>query len=84
MKAHIEKARTQLGELGALAHKTDAAERKILAAAEERLATVQEQIEQARPGVEAAGDADQDRYLELVTERGKLHMVIAKAKRALA
>lgn len=83
MKANIERARTQLGELGALAQKTEAAERKILAAAEKRLGVVQAEIEKARPGVEAAEGTAQDRYLELVAERGKLQMVIARAKKAL-
>lgn len=84
MKHHIDRARTHLGELAALAQKTEAAERRILAAAEQRLEAVQAEIEKARPGVEAADDAAQDRYLELVTERGKLHTVIAKARQALA
>ena len=80
----MKKARAHLGELGALSAKTDAAERKILAAAEKRHAVVLAELEELSPGVEGAGDADQDRYLELVAERGQLHIVIAKARQVLA
>lgn len=83
MKHHINKARTQLGELAGLAHKTEAAERRILAAASQRLEAVQAEIERARPGVEAGPDSAQDRYLELVAERGQLEQVIARAREAL-
>lgn len=84
MKAHMEKVRTHLGELGGLASKTEAAERKILASAEKRLATVQAEIDRARPGIEGAGDDAHERYLDLITERGQLHVVIAKSRQALA
>ena len=84
MKAHIKKVYDQLGDLAGLSAKTEAAERQILAAAEKRLATVQAAIERARAGVEASPDDAQQRYLDLVTERGQLHTVIAKAKQALA
>ncbi|MNP08943.1 hypothetical protein D3C76_1010300 [compost metagenome] len=84
MKEHMDKARGQLGELGALAGKTEAAERKILAQAEKRLAEVQAAIERAGAGVEGAPEAAQDRYLALVTERGQLNTVIARARQALA
>lgn len=84
MKAHIKKVHDQLGDLAGLSAKTEAAERKILDAAEKRLATVQAAIERAAAGVEAATDDTQQRYLDLITERGQLHTVIAKAKQALA
>ncbi len=84
MKAHIEKARASIGDLGALADKTEAAERRILSAAKERLDAVQADIESLRPGLEAAADSQQDRYLELIEERGKLNTVIARAEKALA
>ena len=79
----MDKARAHLGDLGALATKTEAAERRILAAAQKRLAAVQTQIERARPGIEAGPDSAQDRYLDLVTERGQLELVIARAREAL-
>lgn len=82
MKHHIEKARGALGELHGLATKTEAAEQRILAAANERLASVQKEID-AAGNVEAADEAAQDAYLELIRERGQLHVVIAKARKAL-
>ncbi|MDH6233131.1 hypothetical protein M2281_003742 [Mesorhizobium soli] len=84
MKAHIERIRANLGELGALADKTEKAERAILQRAEARLTQVSSLIERARPGVEAADDGGQQRYLDLVAERGLLQTVIAKAQQALA
>lgn len=83
MKRHMEKARTDLGELHGMAAKTEAAERKILAAAEKRHAEVTAAIERARPGIDGATDAAQDRYTDLVSERGQLDIVIAKARKVL-
>lgn len=83
MKRHMERARKGLGELGALAAKTEAAERRILEQAERRHAEVVAQIERARPGIEAATDAAQQRYTDLVAERGRVEIVIAKARAAL-
>ena len=84
MKAHIDKTQKHLGELSGLASKTEAAERRILAAAQKRLADVQAEIQQLGPGIEGRPDADQDKYIELVAERGQLNTVIAKANAALA
>lgn len=84
MKALANKARAHLGELAGLASKTEAAERRILETAEKRLGIVQGDIEAAQPGIESADEAAQDRYLASVTERGQLHIVIAKARQALA
>lgn len=83
MKASIDRTRAQLGDLAGLTAKTEAAERRILAAAEKRLDEVQALIERARPGIEAAPDSAQGRYLDLVTERGQLQTVIGKARQAL-
>ncbi len=83
MKRHMERTRSQLGELHGLAAKTEAAERNILTAAEKRHAEVVAAIERARPGVEGADDAAQSRYTDLVAERGQLEVVIAKARKAL-
>ena len=83
MKRHIANTRAHLGELHGLAAKTEAAERRILQSAEARLQTVNTALERLRPGVEAAPDKSQDRYLELVEERGQLHIVIAKARQVL-
>lgn len=79
----MENVRAGLSDLAGLAGKTESAERKILAAAEKRLAAVQAELERARPGVEASPEKAQDRYLELVKERGQLELVISKARQAL-
>lgn len=84
MKRHIERTRDQLGELSGLAEKTQRTEQRILAQAEKRLGEVQAAIERARPGIEAAPDAAQQRYQDLVAERGQLNMVIAQARKVLA
>lgn len=80
MKRHISNSRARLGQLHALASKTESDERAILKKAEARLVEVSAGIERHRPGVESAPEASQDRYLSLVEERGQLHKIIAKAK----
>lgn len=83
MKAHMDKARSQLGELGSLQAKTEQTERNILAAAEKRLDEVQALIKRASTGIESAQESEQQRYQDLVAERGQLNIVIAKAKKEL-
>jgi hypothetical protein len=83
MKRHIENTRAHLGELHGLAAKTEAAERRILERAEARLDEVNAALERLRPGVEAAPDKSQDRYLALIEERGQLNTVIAKSRQVL-
>lgn len=83
MKAHIEKTKSYLGDLAGLQTKTERAERSILEAAQKRLAEVQAQIERAGVGVEGASDTEQQRYIDLITERAKLNLVIARAMRNL-
>lgn len=84
MKRHTSNTRDNLGELAGLAERTKRTEERILKQAEKRLADVQASLERARPGIEAAPDAAQQRYQDLVAERGTLHQVIAKAKAVLA
>lgn len=83
MKRHMQQTRDKLGELGALHAKTDAAEHRILKAAGQRLDAVVAELSKLEPGAEGADDAHQDRYVELVAERGHLHIVIAKARAIL-
>lgn len=83
MKAQMDKVRNHLGDLGALAGKTELAEKQILAQAQKRLTEVETAIQRARPGVEAAPETAQDRYLDLLKERGQLNIVISKAQHAL-
>lgn len=75
--------KTHLAELEALSSKTAATERAILNAATERLADVQAEIDKLQPGIDSAGADDQQRYLDLHTERGQLQIVTAKAQEAL-
>jgi hypothetical protein len=77
------KSRNMLTELGGLAAKTDHSEHAILAAAEKRLAAIAPLIERSRIGVEHASEAAQNRYTDLIKERGQLQIVIAKSRAAL-
>lgn len=83
MKQHIENVRRQIGELSSLAAKTDAAERKILEAAEKRLDWVQSRLADLRSKalVDAAAGKE---YQELALERGRLNLVIAQAQKNIA
>lgn len=83
MKAHIDRTKSQLGELASLQAKTEQTERNILAAAESRLEEVQQLIERLRPGVEFASDPNKERYQQLIAERGQLNIVIARSREAL-
>lgn len=83
MKAHIQKISGHLGELGALAAKTDAAEKKILKRAVARLSEVNDAIEKKSGSAEFAKSEAQDEYLDLVAERGKLTTIIAKSRAIL-
>ena len=62
-----------------MAAKTLEAERRILAAAEDRLGQVEADIQKLRPRVVLDQDAAED-YQRLVLERGQLAMVIARAR----
>lgn len=84
MKRHLEKARTDLGDLHALGEKTEAAERNILRSAEKRHASVVRDLDDLRPGINGKDDDEQDRYLELTRERGQLDLVIGRARNILS
>lgn len=84
MKQHIENTRRQLGELGVMAHQTDAMERKILARAEALLADVEKKIETTRQRALVPGADEAMQYQDLIMERGRLHQVIAQAKAILS
>lgn len=75
---HIEAARRRVAHLHALDHATTAAERRILDAAEKRLAVVEAEITQARRRA-LVHDGAADRYMELTEERGRLLEVIRRA-----
>lgn len=82
MKQHIENARRHLGELGAMAAQTEAAERKILARAQSLLSEVEGKIEKARASA-LTSDEGGEAYTDLIEERGRLLQVIATAEQAL-
>lgn len=75
----IDNTRRQLGELGAMAAKTEAAERRILKRAEEMLAEVEGKIEKARADVVSNPEA----YMHLIEERGRIQQIVAQAKAVL-
>jgi hypothetical protein len=83
MKRHISNTRAQLTDLSKLAGETEKAERGILDRAHQRLDEVDASLARLRPGLESAPDASQSRYEDLVRERADLHVVIAKAEKAL-
>jgi len=71
-----------LGNLAALAARTDAAERQIQQAAKSRLSSAQTEIEALRPRALLDPVAD-EHYQALVTETGHLRRVLASAGRNL-
>lgn len=83
MKQHIENTRRQLGELGAMAHQTEAMERTILERAHHHLAQIEGAIDNARADAMAGDDAAKQRYTDMVEERGRLQQVIAQANQVL-
>jgi 4-diphosphocytidyl-2C-methyl-D-erythritol kinase len=80
MQSHIDDTHRNLGQLAAMAQQTEAAERKILARATERLDEVQSEL---RKGAEDALTGGGDKYMALVQERGQLQQVIAQARQVL-
>ena len=83
MDKHADNVRRQLVELSELSSKTEAAERKILETAEEKLAEINERLQKLRPdAVLDAGSSDE--YQNLVNDRARLNLVIAQARKHLA
>lgn len=83
MNEHMETARRQLGELGAMAAKTEAAERDILERAEKRLTEVEGGLDELRQQALSSDEAGQA-YTDAIEERGRLHQVIAQARQTLS
>lgn len=79
---HRAAAAKRLAHLGGLAARTDAAERRILDAAEDRLRIVRAELDQLRPRA-LADDAAAERYQALTLESGQLDTVIANARAVL-
>lgn len=80
MQAHIDNTNRQLGELAAMSHQTQEAERRILERALEMLAKVEEDIGPARAQALTGGG---DHYQHLIAERGRLQQVVATSRKHL-
>lgn len=80
---HIDAAKQRLAHLAGLSERTEAAERKILESAEDRLTAIDADLGKLRPRVNL-DDAAGDQYQELTLERGQCVLVIERAKQVLA
>lgn len=83
MNAHIDNTRQQLGELGAMGRQTEDMERHILSVATERLDAMRGELEHACVEALTGNDDAKARYAGMVTERGRLEQVIARARAEL-
>ncbi|SDH26987.1 MULTISPECIES: hypothetical protein [unclassified Nitrosomonas] len=74
-----DRSRRQLGELAVMQHRINESEKLILKRAETRLDEVNARIQQIRS---SSLDQSQE-YMNLIKERGLLHMIIAQAKASI-
>ena len=81
MQSHIDNTHRQLGELAAMSHQTQEAERRILAKALEMLKQVEADLPKASSAAMTGGE---DHYMHLIAERGRLQQVVAQARKHLA
>ena len=81
---YMDTTRRHLTELASLSHKTEQAERNILAKAQAELERVQSRIAKLRPLALVPGATEADEYQQAVLDRGRLHQVIAQANKILA
>ncbi len=81
MQTNIQTTTKNLGELAAMSHQTQEAERRILKRAEELLADVERELPAAQAKANTGGG---DEYMHLITQRGRLNQVIAMARKNLA
>lgn len=79
MSEAMTQATGLLGNLHALAARTDAAEQKILESAEARLTTIRERMDELRPRVMTDAVAART-YQDCVLEMGHLQSVITRAR----
>ena len=79
---HVDAAKRRLCHLAGLSQKTVEAERGILAAAGERRAAVQADLDRLQPRVNTDAAAG-DQYMALTAERGRLDTMIGHARRVL-
>lgn len=78
----MTQSRSHLGELAVMASQTEAAERQILAHAEQMHGDVLAKIDDMRPRA-AQSEAEGRDYQALVAERGRLEHVIARSRQVL-
>ena len=83
MNTHLGNTRRQLGELAAMSAQAEAMERRIMERAQQQLAIVERGINAARSESMHGGKAKQDRYMDLVLEKGRLEQVISHARAVL-
>jgi hypothetical protein len=82
LEKHIAGTKSRLAQLAGLAARTEAAERRIAGAAEDRRAALCADLDKLRPRVHLdPGAAEQ--YQALVLERGQIDTVLANARRVL-
>lgn len=79
-KPPIEDTRRHLGELHAMASDVDAKERGILEQAERGLTAIENDMDRLAVAARTGGDEAAAAYQHAVTERGRLHQVIAQAR----
>ena len=79
----MSSARQSLGRVAGMARDTDDAERKILEAAQHRMADVERAIAHARQDWLSGDDPEGARYTDLIQEHGQLAQVIASARETL-
>ena len=77
------KARQVLAQLGGHEQAVQAAEQRILHQAEARLGEINTRLDALRAKT-ATDSAAADEYLALVDERGRLNLVVARARQSLA
>lgn len=83
MTGMVETARRNLGELAAIAKKTEETERRILDRAQELLSDIEGKLSDARTAAMSGDDGAKKKYTDMIEERGRLYQVIASAQSAL-
>lgn len=80
----MDTIRRHLTELSAMAAKTEAAERRILAQAQRHLSEVEARIKKLRSPAMVPGAAEAEEYQQAIMDRGRLNQVIAQAEKLLS
>lgn len=83
MRSTIERAKSNLSNLGGLSAVTEVTEKAILAKAEERLGRINNLIDKIS-AKNKSGDNFDDIYLSLVEERAQLNLIIGRSRKILS